>query len=215
MPYGVQRPRRQDAQRNRLAIIQAAVDMMSDLRSLGLMPEIARRAGVGQATLYRHFPDRNALADAVIGSEMSRFEACAGNSGQPVAFQDLLWEVLHAQVMMRSLVVLAHRLETSTRERYERRMIVALTGPLRRAQERCEMRGDFHADDLALLFGMVEGILQGRKDVAAAQAAACRSIELMLDGLFFRSASATDMGVRCADHRDRVRTAGNMTGRGI
>nr|BFE78459.1 hypothetical protein GCM10020093_010600 [Planobispora longispora] len=66
MPYGGQGPRRQDAQRNRLAIIQAAVSMMSDPRSLGVMPEIARRAGVGQATLYRHFPDRNALADAVI-----------------------------------------------------------------------------------------------------------------------------------------------------
>ncbi|WP_244894210.1 TetR/AcrR family transcriptional regulator [Planobispora rosea] len=157
--------------------------MMSDPRSLGVMPEIARRAGVGQATLYRHFPDRNALADAVIAYEISRLEACAGDPDRPVAFRDLLREVLHAQITMRSLVTLTHRLDTGARERHKRRIVAALAGPLQRAQERREVRGDFHPHDLELLFGMVEGVLHGGEDLAAAQAAARRSIELMLDGL--------------------------------
>ncbi|MER5625929.1 helix-turn-helix domain-containing protein [Streptosporangium sp. NPDC002544] len=86
MPYGAQGPIRQDAQRNRLAIIQAAVNMMSDPRSPLVMPEVARRAGVSQATVYRHFPDRTALADAVIAHQMSRLEACAGDIAWPPAF---------------------------------------------------------------------------------------------------------------------------------
>ncbi|MFB9718472.1 TetR/AcrR family transcriptional regulator [Planobispora longispora] len=181
-----------------MAIIQAAVSMMSDPRSLGVMPEIARRAGVGQATLYRHFPDRNALADAVIAYEISRLEACAGDPDHPVAFRDLLREVLRAQVTMRSLVALTHRLDAGTRERHKRRIVTALAGPLRRAQERREVRGDFHARDLELLFGMVEGILQGGEDLVAAQEAACRSIELVLDGLFRCGVPAPGADVRGA-----------------
>jgi len=168
--------------------------MMSDPRSLLVMPEVARRAGVSQATVYRHFPDRTALADAVIAYQMSRLEACTGDAARPPAFRTLLREVLHAQVMMRSLVALAHRLDAVTRKRYERRMIAALAGPLRRAQERREVRGDFHARDLALLFGMVEGIVRSSEDPVTAQSAACRSIELILDGLFRCDAPGT--GVR-------------------
>ncbi|MFI6509470.1 TetR/AcrR family transcriptional regulator [Streptosporangium sp. NPDC050855] len=196
MGYGARGPRRQDARRNRLAIIQAAADMMCAPGSPGLMPEIARRAGVGQATLYRHFPDRTALADAVIASELSRLEDCAGGPGPWPPFRDLLGQVLYAQVRMRSLVTLAYRMDTGTRERYERRIVVALTGPLRRAQERREVRGDLRAHDLALLFGMVEGVLRGDGDVATAQAAAHRSIELMLDGLFLGGAPAPGTDAR-------------------
>ncbi|GII04701.1 TetR family transcriptional regulator [Planobispora takensis] len=192
MPYGAHGPRRSDARRNRMAIIQAAVDVMSDPRAPVMMPEIARRAGVGQATLYRHFPDRNALAEAVIGYEISRLEACVDGPGEPVPFRDLLGEVLRTQVTMRSLVALTYRLDPRTRERYERRMITVLAGPLRRAQDRREVRGDVRARDLALLFGMVEGVMRsagGDVDAATARTDACRSIELMLDGLMERSSA--------------------------
>lgn len=190
MAYRTHGPQRRDARRNRLAIIRTAVEMMSDPRSPVAMPEIARRAGVGQATLYRHFPDRAALADAVIAYELARLEACAGDPARPVAFRDLLGEVLRTQVTMRSLVTLTHRLDPGARKRYERRVVAALAGPLRHAQERREVRGDLGARDLALLFGMVEGVLCGTQDAAAARTAACRSIELMLDGLFFCTACA-------------------------
>src|SRR3954468_5571681 len=65
--YGAQPARRRDAQRNRTAILRAACEVMTSQRPVVGMPEIARRAGIGQATLYRHFPDRSALAAGVIG----------------------------------------------------------------------------------------------------------------------------------------------------
>ncbi|MFI6151055.1 helix-turn-helix domain-containing protein [Streptomyces sp. NPDC051109] len=58
-------PLRRDAQRNRDALTAAAREMFAQLGLDASLDEIARRAGVGNATLYRHFPTRAALVEAV------------------------------------------------------------------------------------------------------------------------------------------------------
>ncbi len=55
------RPLRADARRKRDAILAAAVDVFADRGVDIALDEVARRAGVGIATLYRHFPTREAL----------------------------------------------------------------------------------------------------------------------------------------------------------
>ena len=60
------RPLRRDAQRNRDAIIEAARQVFCDHGLEAALEQIARQAGVGIATLYRHFPNRAALLDAVL-----------------------------------------------------------------------------------------------------------------------------------------------------
>lgn len=185
MLYGAQPPRRQDAQRNRSAIVRAAGEMMTSRQPFVGMPEIARRAGVGLATLYRHFPDRNALADAVLLAQLERLEACArANAGHPAAFRLLLDAILRTQIVMRPLVRLIRRLDASTRERYLNRMIAALAEPLRQAQAHGYVRTDLVPADLALLFTMIEGVVDAAADVTAAQAAAGRTVDLALDGVF-------------------------------
>ena len=212
MLYGVQTPRRRDAQRNRQAIVEAANALMTSRRAAIAMPEIARRAGVGQATLYRHFPDRYAMTGAVITYQVERLEACvAANRQQPAAFRPMLDAVLRAQIAMRPLVRMARGLEPTVQGRHLRRIVALLSDPLRRAQEHGLVRGDLVPGDLVLLFGMVEGVLEsglaGRTDaepataeVTAAEAAraekeaeaarakaaeaAGRSVDLALDGLF-------------------------------
>ncbi|WP_217563397.1 helix-turn-helix domain-containing protein, partial [Paenibacillus sp. GbtcB18] len=52
------RGRRSDAVRNRTRILDAAQDMFAERGPEVVMDEIARRAGVGNATLYRHFSGR-------------------------------------------------------------------------------------------------------------------------------------------------------------
>src|SRR6266540_4832849 len=148
-----------------------------------LVPEIARRAGVSQATLYRHFRDRYALVSAVIAHQLQRLEACAAAS-HPAAFRDLLSAVLHTQIAMRPLVRLVRHLDSGTRERYLQRLVSALAAPLRRAQEHGHVRGDLTPDDLALLLMMMRGIGEETDDGSAAQTAADRSIDLILDGVF-------------------------------
>jgi AcrR family transcriptional regulator len=183
--YGVPTARRQDAQRNRAAIVRAATELMTSPGSTIAMPEIARRAGVAQATLYRHFPDRPALAAAVIAHQLHLLETCAAaDADQPVTFHHLLRAMLHNQIAMRPLVLLARRFDTSVRDQYERRLVAAFAEPLRRAQSSGQVRLDFVADDLMLLVTMVQGVAEATGDVAVAQAAADRSIDLVLDGVF-------------------------------
>jgi AcrR family transcriptional regulator len=64
--------RRADAQRNRAKILAAARIAFadSDSNTALSMAEISRRAGVGMATLYRNFPDRRALLEALYADEV-------------------------------------------------------------------------------------------------------------------------------------------------
>jgi AcrR family transcriptional regulator len=57
---------RTDAARNRVRILEAAVETLVELGPEAALDEIARRAGVGNATVYRHFPDRTVLLHDVL-----------------------------------------------------------------------------------------------------------------------------------------------------
>jgi AcrR family transcriptional regulator len=187
--YGAQTPRRRDAQRNRSAIVAAASETMTTSRSAVGMSEIARRAGVGQATLYRHFPDRDALTAAVVGYQIERLELLIeATRDNPTSFRRVLAELLRTQITMRPLVFLVRRMDPRARRRFEQRLVAVLAPPLRRAQEAGLVRGDLVLGDLTLLFSMVEGVLEAAGTDAAA---ARRSIDLALDGVFRASISVT------------------------
>jgi AcrR family transcriptional regulator len=62
---------RADAQRNRGQLLAAAREIFGECGADAPLDEIARRAGVGNATLYRHFPDRRELLIAVYADEVA------------------------------------------------------------------------------------------------------------------------------------------------
>jgi AcrR family transcriptional regulator len=64
------RPLRADAKRNRAQLIEAARAAFTERGSEASLEDIARRAGVGVGTLYRHFPTRQALVEAVYVEEV-------------------------------------------------------------------------------------------------------------------------------------------------
>jgi AcrR family transcriptional regulator len=64
------RPQRADAQRNHATLIAAARTVFTERGSDASLEEIARRAGVGVGTLYRHFPTRQDLIEAVYVDEV-------------------------------------------------------------------------------------------------------------------------------------------------
>lgn len=64
---------RADVVRNREAILDAAVAVLAADPSASLA-DVARRAGLGRATLYRHFPSREALRDAIRAEALARAE---------------------------------------------------------------------------------------------------------------------------------------------
>lgn len=65
-PAGRVRPLRADARRNRVRLLQAAEQAFATEGTSVPLDEIARRAGVGAGTVYRHFPTKEALLSAVI-----------------------------------------------------------------------------------------------------------------------------------------------------
>jgi AcrR family transcriptional regulator len=69
---GDDRPLRADAQRNREQLLAAAVAAFSRSGPEVTLESIARAAGVGIGTLYRHFPSREALIDAAYRNELAR-----------------------------------------------------------------------------------------------------------------------------------------------
>jgi len=71
----VSRKPRADAQQNRLRILEVAKDAFTRLGADASLDDIARLAGVGAGTLYRHFPTRDALIEAVYRSEVEKLAA--------------------------------------------------------------------------------------------------------------------------------------------
>jgi AcrR family transcriptional regulator len=65
------RPRRADAQRNYDLLLAAAKEVFSERGADAPLDEVARRAGIGNATMYRHFPDRRELLIAVYADEVT------------------------------------------------------------------------------------------------------------------------------------------------
>jgi AcrR family transcriptional regulator len=72
MADSAQRPLRADARRNRDRILAAAVRVFADEGLEAHLERIAKEAGVGSATLYRNFPTREALIEAVYRNEVAQ-----------------------------------------------------------------------------------------------------------------------------------------------
>nr|WP_255644405.1 TetR/AcrR family transcriptional regulator [Actinoplanes polyasparticus] len=178
---------RSDARDNRDRVLEAARRLFSE-QGLGVpMREIARRAEVGPATLYRRFPTKQALIDAAFTDEL---RACSGIVRDGCADPDP-WRGL--STIVRDITELnatnqgfvdafvssypgavdfaAHRSG----------MLRALTGLWRRAQQAGALRPDTVVDDLILMIMAGRGLPPGPPTLRAA--AARRFAALILDSL--------------------------------
>jgi AcrR family transcriptional regulator len=73
----VQRKLRTDAQQNRERILAVAKAAFAQHGANASLDDIARESGVGAGTLYRHFPNRDGLIEAVYGTEVEKLAAAA------------------------------------------------------------------------------------------------------------------------------------------
>jgi len=98
---------RADARRNRDQILAAARDVFADHGPNAPLEEIARQAGVGIGTLYRRFPDRQALQRAVALDILGRVgqEARLALAEEPDTFQALA-RYMHRALDLRVGVVM-------------------------------------------------------------------------------------------------------------
>ena len=176
---------RRDARDNREAILEAARALFADSTDVA-MCQVARRAGVGQATLYRHFPSRGALAAEILDEHVERVAALAAeHAGEPDAFFVLLRRLVDGMVSLYGLAALARNdAATDSRLQQGRERIAALLKvPLRDAKAAGTLRRDISVDDVFLLFGMARGAMEGCADSAARSAVAHRVLALILGGI--------------------------------
>jgi AcrR family transcriptional regulator len=178
-------PKRKDARRNREAILSAARELFADSADVP-MYEVARRAGVGQATLYRNFPDRRDLAAALLLEEMEHTEQLAAeHAGDPDAFFVLVRSVVETIARFHAVGELAKEDAClgSALETRRRRLRELLKEPLRAAKAAGTVRCDLTIDDVFLVVLMVRGAIDSGEGQSGRSAAAGRALALLLDGI--------------------------------
>lgn len=171
---------RTDAARNREQILDAARALFAAKGTDVTLRAVARQAGVGTATLTRHFPTRDALIEAAFGRQA---ELCTGLTEAALADPDP-WHGLRGMVNRvfdprergRDLPVIEHpEFGEGSRAVHNIRELT------RRAKEAGALRADFDPDDLTLL------LRAGDSVAATSPAAARRLAEYLLQSFSART----------------------------
>jgi AcrR family transcriptional regulator len=179
---------RADALRNREHILRAAADLILERGPTTPMELIARRAGVGIATLYRHFPDRTVLLRQVALDTLRSSAEVARKAlaEEPDAFTALA-RFMHDAIDLRIgavMPVLVDRLEMDDELLEARRVSREAHDALARAaHEEGSLRRDVTAGDIGLLIVRFTPPLQGLLSAEDNRRLSHRHLELMLDGL--------------------------------
>jgi AcrR family transcriptional regulator len=184
-----QAPRRQraDARRNGERLLAAAQAAFAEHGTDASLDEIAKRAGVGIGTLYRHFPTRQALLEAVFRGKLDALCEEAETWTETRSAGDALDMWLRAQMRQarecRGLA--AEVMITMLDENSDRPAPCEATREytqvlLARAQGAGEIRADADADDV---MRMVSGIVLATEDAPDGPAQADRLFAVMMDGL--------------------------------
>lgn len=177
---------RADAQRNRERLVEAAKAVFADAGPDASLEEIARRAAVGIGTLYRHFPTRDAVLEAVYRRELDQL----ADAGRRLLDSATPGEALHE--WMRLFVdyiatkkVVAPALGAALGEISASHAASGLTLTdamvrlVKRAAECGDIRADADPEDLLrVLVGMTYG-----NDSPNWQASALRLVDILMDGL--------------------------------
>ena len=187
--HGPRRPPRADARNNRRRLIEAARDVLIERGPAAPLEEIARRAGTGIATLYRHFPDRRALIRDVILDALQRTndEARQAATQEPDPFRALA-RYMHRAIDVRTAAVIPALLAEAPFDDEEIRQarqtgaaeLEALTGA---AHQAGTLRGDVTSGDIGLLIVRLSRPLPGGFSAETNTSLSHRHLDLLIDGL--------------------------------
>jgi AcrR family transcriptional regulator len=182
-----ERPLRKDAERNRQRVLEAARELFAE-RGLGVsLDDIARHAGVGVGTVYRRFPDKEQLIDALFEDRIAEMLAAASESLEMEdpwrGFVHFLERALEMQTQDRALKeLLLSTSEAHARiERGRQQIQPVVAAVLERAQQAGVVRGDLEVADLLLLQHAIGEVADYTRD--AAPEVWRRTLLIVLDGL--------------------------------
>ncbi len=166
-----ERPLRRDAERNRQRILEAARDAFAEQGLSVTLDEIARRAGVGVGTVYRRFPDKELLIEALFEDQMTAFaalaEECLGADDAWAGLLTFLERASEKQACDRGFKEVAlsgvHGLDRCDRAR--QMMLPLVVALVERARADGSLRADLEPTDLPLLQLMLGSLSECTRDV--------------------------------------------------
>jgi AcrR family transcriptional regulator len=175
--------RRRDVERNRARIVAAAVEVFRRSGVNAPLTAVAEQAGVGRTTLYRHFPDRVTLLEAVMDDRIDDVERFAAEHVGEDLLERLLVEICWYMADMPGLFeAFDQALPRSPRlTDVNTRTRVVLCEALDDATRAGRVRADTTLDDVTLVMSMVGAILQGH--AAGGPADVERALRICFDGL--------------------------------
>jgi AcrR family transcriptional regulator len=184
------RPQRADARRNHEKVLSAAREAFAEGGESTALEEIARRAGVGIGTLYRHFPTRQALLEALYVEEVEEVCRTAAqlDDADPWEALNRWFERFIAYIATKQ--ALAHELlnyldaDAALFQSCRASLFAAGEPLLRRAQEAGVVRPDVN---IAQVIQIVVGIA---KTPAAEPGQIQHLVRIALDGLRYRPSVA-------------------------
>ncbi len=190
-------PLRRDARANRDRILEAA---RASFATDGIdvpVEAIAQRAGVGMGTLYRRFPTKHDLVEAVIAESLDAFVAAAEDGlADPdpwAGFTGFVERVLALHAENRALrELLAGTEHGKARDEVRRRVRPLVRRLVERAQADGSLRADFAPEDMPLLFMTGGRVIEASRCVAPDLWR--RYLGLLLDGLRAEGASPLPRG---------------------
>jgi AcrR family transcriptional regulator len=154
-PKPVQRKPRADARRNRERILEVAREAFARHGANASLDEIAKQVGVGPGTLYRHFPTREELLQAVYRAELEKLAAAEQKLSQTMAPTDALraWLLLFVDaIAAKQLIAPAlNALLGDPKKVFEAahaKIYQAIRALVKRGVETGEIRGDLDPVDL-------------------------------------------------------------------
>jgi AcrR family transcriptional regulator len=177
---------RADSARNRQLLIDAAKAGFSGVGLDVSLEEIARRAGVGIGTLYRHFPTREAVVEAVYRREVEQLSEAVPQLLQSSPAGEALHKWMHLfvdyiatkRIIAPSLAAAAARTPALHKTSLE-----LITGAISTLVKRAIASGDVRKDiDPSDLLRAMVGVSYGNPD-AGWEASARRLIDILMDGL--------------------------------
>jgi AcrR family transcriptional regulator len=177
---------RADAQRNRALLLKTAKAAFAEKGAAASLDEIARTAGVGAGTLYRHFPTRDALIEAVYRHETEQLVTAASRLAETQAPIEALreWLLLFVDYMatkhaLNSIVGGTSELYSASTEQMKR----AIAKLVDRAVASGDIRLDSDPLDLLRALAGVANMSSGPDGTQAAK----RMIDILIAGIRSRT----------------------------
>ena len=182
------RPLRADARRNRERVVAAARELFAECGQAAQMDDIARRAGVGVGTVYRHFPTKDVLVGELLRAKFTHHAAVAQRWADTedgwAAFEGFLRETfaeMAQDATLQRMMWVTSEAAMDHAEDARLQLAGIVDGIIATAKAQGNLRADFSGADMPALMCSIGGVMSAQNSLVVEHWRPM--IEIVIDGL--------------------------------